>query len=219
MRIFSLSVLALICVASSAFAAPLRGVYLETRTCQVYTGPCFANAETGIAGRDAIMAWKIDSGEYEGQDLSGLQVVVVIRSSETLGFQGIEGAGDVKSVVLVDDQASDKQREALVQFAKQHAGRAGEAVARVESQPITMSLDIVELRGELQAGKVVTLKTRQARRGDCICSNESAYYPPLAEVENFVPSVTIEGQFKGRGLGTRWSTPGDRSSYMATFAY
>ena len=72
---------------------------------------------------------------------------------------------------------------------------------------------------KLSAGKEVELKTRQARRGDCICSNEAAYYPPLAAVEHFVPGVTLEGKFKGRSLGTRWSTPGDRSSYMGTFAY
>ena len=42
-------------------------------------------------------------------------------------------------------------------------------------------------------GEFARLKTRKARHGDCICSNESAYYPPLTKLKGFVPGVTIEG--------------------------
>jgi len=119
----------------------------------------------------------------------------------------------------VDNRANVAQREALVRFARTHAGRAGKDIVRIDAVSIDMKLDLSTLRGEVVAGTQVTLKTRKARPEDCICSNESAYYPPLARVENFVPGVTIEGRFNGRGLGTRWSTPGDRSSYMATFDY
>ena len=165
------------------------------------------------------MAWKIEEGEFEDVNLEGLQVVVVIRSEKTLGFQGIRKAGEVRSVIYLDEQASESQQKALLNFAKKHIGAAAQEIARVEVTPISMKLDVVSLRGELAAGKAVELKTRKAGRGDCICSNEAAYYPPLAEVENFAPGVTLEGRFSGRGLGTRWSTPGDRSSYMGTFAY
>ena len=219
-RICAVTLVAL--TASMGWAASkdeIRGVYMETRTCQVYTGPCFANAEVGIAGRDAIMAWNIESGQFNGQDLSGLKAVVVVRSEKTLGFNGLRKVGQVRSVVYVDSKADPAQREALLTFAKKHAGPAGHSVVRVETAPISMSLDIGELKGELVAGKSVEVKTRQARRGDCICSNEAAYYPPLAKLQHFVPGVTIEGRFSGKGLGTRWSTPGDRSSYMGTFAY
>ncbi len=217
-------VLSVLLTAPLASAGTLQGIYMETRTCQVYTGPCFANAEIGLAGKNAIMAWKIqqgsmDCGDQGDVDLAGLSVVLVTRASETLAFRGVDDPRTLKSVILVDERASSVQREALIQFARHHAGRAGKVIARIDSVAIDMKLDLLELRGELSAGTQVTLKTRKARPEDCICSNESAYYPPLASVENFVPGVTIEGQFNGRGLGTRWSTPGDRSSYMATFNY
>jgi hypothetical protein len=203
-----------------ARSSELTGVYLETRTCQVYTGPCFANAESGgLAGRDAIMAWRINDGEIEGVDLTGLSVVVVLTATDTLGFQGLDNARSAKSVILYDDQATDEQRDALLQFVKSRVPKVSAWAVRIEAKAIEMELDIVELKGTLQAGKEVTLKTRQARLGDCICTNESAYYPPLAQIENFVPGVTIEGKFSGRGLGSRWSTPGDRSAYMGTFSY
>ena len=37
-------------------AEVLKGDYLETRTCDVYTGPCFANGQVGLCGNDAMMA-------------------------------------------------------------------------------------------------------------------------------------------------------------------
>ena len=212
-------VVAVVILSSSDLRSEITGQYMESRTCQVYTGPCFANAEVGLAGKEAVMAWSIQTGTHNGVDLSGLNVVMALHTSKTLGFQGIEGAGDVKSVILVDNTAKGPRRDALIDFAKSHAGKAGSTVVRIDDAPITMSLDEYELVGKLSAGKAVKLETRKARPEDCICSNESAYYPPLAELENFAAGVTTVGEFKGRGLGTRWSTPGTRSAYLAQFAY
>lgn len=206
-------------VPSLARAAEISGHYLETRSCQVYTGPCFANAEMGITGKDAIMAWGIESGARKGVDLSGLNVVMVVRSSDTLGFRGLDDAQEIKSVVYVDERATSEQRSALVDFAKEHTGKAGQAVARVDVSPIKMSLDMGDLVGRLEAGKAVKVVTRKAREGDCICRNEVEYYPPLTKLKNFAAGVTVEGEFNGRGLASRWSTPESRSAYVATFAY
>ena len=197
----------------------LFGTYMEARTCQVYTGPCFANGEMGLTGNDAIMAWAIDKGTHNGVKLDGLKVILVINAEKTLGHYGIEDAGKVKSVILVDEKASDAQHEALVQLACEKAGKAGDNVVRVDRSPIDMELNRSELTANLQAGKKVKLVTRKARKGDCICSNESAFYPPLAQVSNFVPGVAIDGAFKGRGLGSTWTIPGSRSAYMGLFEY
>ncbi|MDX1946844.1 MAG: DUF1326 domain-containing protein [Pirellulaceae bacterium] len=216
---FLLPAVALLFAPALLHAEQVSGTYLETRTCQVYTGPCFANAETGMAGREAVMAWNIEAGTQGKVDLSGLSVVVVLQASDTLGHQGIDDARRVRSTIIVDDKASDAQRAALVDFAKQHAGKAGSAVVRVDAAPIQMSLDTHELKGNLAAGQIVKLTTRKAKATDCICTNEVAYYPPLAKVDQFAAGVSIEAEYKGRGLGTTWSTPNSRSAYMGTFQY
>jgi hypothetical protein len=204
--------------AQPAFAE-LSGHYIEARTCQVYTGPCFANGEVGLAGKDAVMAWNIQKGDHDGINLGGLSVVVLLRADRTLGFQGIKDAKTLRSTIIVDQRADSRQRRALIDFAKRNTGQAADTVARVSYAPIEMSLDTATLSGRLLAGKSVELTTRKARKGDCICSNESAYYPPLATVENFAPGVTITGNVKARGLGTTWSIPQSRTAYMATFTY
>jgi len=209
----------LVLAGRSLVAEEVTGTYLETRTCQVYTGPCFANAETALAGKDAVMAWNIEEGKHAGVNLAGLSVVVCMTGSDTLGFGGVNDPKSLKSTVIVDDKATPEQREALISFAKEHAGRAGKEVVRIDDAKIAMSLDLSTLSGNLQAGKMVKLSTRKARATDCICTNEVAYYPPLAKLQSFAAGVSIEAEYKGRGLGTTWSTPNSRSAYMATFVY
>jgi len=206
-------------VLPAAAADSVTGTYLESRTCQVYTGPCFANAETALAGREALMAWNIESGKHNNVDLAGLSVVVAVRGNDTLAYQGVDDPKELKSAIIVDAKASAAQKEALVAFAKEHAGRAGREVVRVDAVPITMSMDSVELKGELQAGEIAKLTTRKARPGDCICSNEVQFYPPLAKINRFAAGVAIEAEFKGHGLGATWSTPESRSVYMGEFHY
>lgn len=215
-----LSLVAVVALAMPAAAADqISGTYLESRTCQVYTGPCFANAETALAGRDAVMAWNIESGKKNNVDLKGLSVVMVVSGNDTLAYQGVEDPTQLKSAIIVDSKASAEQRDALISFVKEHTGRAGKEVVRVDAVPITMSLDTAQLKGNLQAGDLVKLSTRKARPGDCICSNEVAFYPPLARVDRFAPGVSIEAEYKGRALGATWSTPESRSSYMGEFVY
>jgi nucleotide-binding universal stress UspA family protein len=212
--------LALVALAVPAAAADsLSGTYLESRTCQVYTGPCFANAETALAGREAVMAWNIDAGKKDNVDLAGLSVVMVVRGNDTLAYGGVADPKELKSAIIVDAKATAEQREALVAFAKEHAGRAGKEVVRVDAAPIAMSFDSAELRGVLQAGDIVKLTTRRARPGDCICSNEVQFYPPLAQIDRFAAGVAIEAEYKGKALGATWSTPESRSAYMGEFSY
>ena len=123
------------------------------------------------------------------------------------------------AVLLPAQIALVRGGRALLDFAKRQTGQAGRSVARVLYSPIEMSLDTLELAGRVQAGSSVKLLTRKARKGDCICSNESAYYPPLARVEFFAPGITIDGEVSAGPLGSRWSIPDSRSAYMATFQY
>lgn len=210
--------LCLICC-SIVGADPLSGDYVEARTCQIYTGPCFANGEVGLAGKDAIMTWQFKKGAFASTDLAGLAVAVVVKASDTLGFNGLDDAQSTKAVVIVDSAADSSQTDALRQFALSQTGIRNQDVAAVHRAKIEMHLDLAKLTAELNVGEYAHLMTRQARPGDCICSNESAYYPPLAKLKGFVPGVTIDGEVSARRLGTRWSIPDSRTAYMGTFEF
>ncbi len=203
-----------------AFAeSPLRGKYVEARTCQVYTGPCFANGEVGSTGKDAIMTWKIEKGELAGVPLAGLGVAVVVKSSHTLGFNGLRDAQTANALLIIDEQASADQAAALKSFALSQTGLLEDQLAGTHSASFEMQFDVGQLTASVKVGDFARLETRKARPGDCICSNESAYYPPLTGLQGFVPGVTVDGEVKARRLGTRWSIPNSRTAYLGTFEY
>jgi hypothetical protein len=215
--------LALVVACAPAFvmAGQISGDYLEIRTCDVYTGPCFANAEVALAGREALLAWNIEKGEHNGVNLAGLRSVLSVAANDTLGFGGglVINPDKIRSVILVDARATPQQRDALVDFVKTRAGKVAGDVVRVDSLPIEMELDHINMVGKLKAGSEVEILTRKLNSKDCVCTNEVTFYPPLSKVDNSAPAYTVDGRFDGAGLNVRWSAPKSRSAFLATFAY
>src|SRR5713226_8324638 len=128
-----LTMIALLLCALPAFSAEITGQYVEARTCDVYTGPCFANADTGLTGRNAVMAWKIDKGTVGSTKLDGLSVVAVIAARDTLGQKQVLAG---KSVVIVDRKADAAQKKALLDLIQKQAGDLLGDVVSVESSAI-----------------------------------------------------------------------------------
>src|SRR6185503_11263041 len=111
--------------AASALAVSqpaITGDYLEVRSCDIYTGPCFANAEMGLTGKEAIMVWSIKEGSWQGTSLDGLSVIAVVRTDATLGNLKYEPRA-AKAVLILDEKASPSQQEALKGFARSMAGK------------------------------------------------------------------------------------------------
>ena len=94
--------------ATAAFALTqpsISGDYLEVRSCDIYTGPCFANAEMGLTGKETIMVWSVKQGSWEGASLDGLSVIAVLRTDATLGNVKYEPRSG-KAVLIVDEKAN-----------------------------------------------------------------------------------------------------------------
>ena len=211
--------LAMLGAASTGIAAEISGEYLEARTCDVYTGPCFANGEIGIAGKEAVMAWKVDEGKWAGEDLCGLGVALIIKANDTLGIGGTFNVKPdvIKGVIVVDEKASEKQKQALVKFVKASAPELAKDVVKVESAQITLTNDHLAGKGVFSAGKLAKIETRKLAKGDCICTNEAVFYPPLNKVDNAHPAYTLNMTYEGQGLDLTWTTINKRSAFMGTF--
>jgi hypothetical protein len=215
-----LALCAVLAFASGASAHGIKGNYLEARTCDVYTGPCFANSEFGLTGDQALLAWKVESGSFNGVNLDGMSVVAAIKAGNTLGDE-FTNPYPAKAVLIVDSRATESQRTALVAFAKEMGGRLTETVARVESAPIELEVGCCEAKGcaRLVAGKLAMIQTRCPNEQDHVCGNEWVYYQPLTKLnKDFIPAVTVNHEFKGTGLGGTWSSPNKRSAFIGTFS-
>lgn len=194
----------------------LRGKYVEARTCDVWTGPCFANADFNLTGKHAVMAWRVDEGRFNDVNLDGLGVVAVVAANNTLG---LEQTGPAKAVLIVDRRANAQQREALIQLAKRQAGKLLANVVAVQNADV--DLNACECKAdacyELKAGGAV-VKTRCLDDDhDKACGNESAYYPPLARGVDARPAGVVEHIYRGKGFTETWSDFGRRGAYIGSF--
>jgi hypothetical protein len=149
MRTFQLLALGtfLVLAVSPSFAKEVSGEYIEARTCDVYTGPCFANGEVGIS---SVKGW---TPRIVGRKLAAIS----LKSDHLAGV------------------------------------------------------------GEFEVKDLVRLQTRQLSRRDCVCSNESVIYPPLASVENSQAVFTRRVSYTGNAGGGQWNSINRRSAFLATF--
>ncbi len=212
---FALAVL-LVPVAVSANGG-IRGDYLEIRTSDVYTGPCFANAEVNLTGREAVIAWKVREGSWQGVNLTGLTVVAVVKAKSTLG-DPYANPYPVRSVIIVDAKAEPQQEKALVDFARSAGGELLADVVKVRKATIETDFSGEDGYASVKAGEIVDLKTRALNEKDHLCGNEIVYYPPLTEVSNAIPAYTLAHAFRGDELNSTWSCPLKRSAFIAEFA-
>lgn len=214
-----LTVTALVLSTSLASAAKITGEYLEARTCNVYTGPCFANAEMDLCGKEALMAWKVDEGSWNDVKLDGLGVALIVQSQGTLGYDGVfpMKAGKVNSVILVDDEATKYQRDALVAFVKDSAKDLTQNVLKVNSVPMSLKNDHIDMVGTFKAGGLAEIRTRKLRKTDCVCTNEVVYYKPLTKVDNASAAYSLKLSYQGKGLDSRFTNREIRSAFLATF--
>jgi hypothetical protein len=211
---------ALLLAAGPLFAAgQIEGEYLEARSCDVYTGPCFANAETDLAGKEAVMAWRVESGGWNDVDLSGLSVAVVANSERTMGDTGVfkMKAGHIRSVILIDDKATQEQQEALVAFAKHSADDFTKDIAEVKLVPMSLENDHLSGKAQFRAGELAKIETRGLKKGDCVCTNEIVHYQPLTKIENASPAYARTVSYTGDGLDAKFVTNGKRSAFLGTF--
>ena len=215
-RCLTCAALALLALTTSASAAGLTGRYVEARTCDVWTGPCFANAESNLTGKHAVLGWMVDKGSFDGVSLDGLGIVAVVEASDTLG---LKQTGPAKAVLIVDKAATNAQREALIKLARTQGGDLLKNVVAVTRDEVKLEICECENGGcaKLHAG-AARIETRCLdEKHDKVCGNESAYYPPLASNVKVRAALALENCFTGKGLGETWNDTGRRSAYLGSF--
>jgi len=211
-------------ISASAFGAgfpvadKVQGNYVEARTADVYTGPCFANSEVGLTGELAVLGWKITKGSWSGVNLDGLSIVGVVKAKSTLGDIHTE-SNPAKSILIVDQSATGEQSDALQAYAKHMGGNLFADVVRVEISPITLEFagnNPHSMAATLTAGNLAKIQTRALSEGDQICHNEMTWYSPLTELNHAMPAYALANSFSGTGLNTTWSSPDKRSAFVGT---
>jgi hypothetical protein len=194
----------------------VTGEYVEARTAEVFTGGCIMSSEAETIGKQAVLAWKVDHGTFNGVSLDGLSVVAAVAGDRNLGIQEIGGArANVRSAVFVDQRANGAQQLALVAMATELSKGTVGHIVQVTPAPIQFT----------DQGQLVQVSTNQV----ALAVNKVMTHDPTCGAQQwfhaFVPSaqatlgVAEQNAFSGSTLGTKWSDPNKRSAFFGTFAY
>ena len=207
-------------VAGLSAAAPgggtLSGTYVEARTSEIFAGACVINGEAATTGREALLAWKIDRGQFNGVQLDGLAVVAAVSGDTNLSIREIGGeAASTRSAVFPDVRATAAQRQALVAMAKTLSKGVISDVIEVTPTAIEFVDDGHRV---LVATKATRLTVEKHLNHDASCGNKQ-WFSPLSTVHHADMGTTLENAYSGATLGTKWSDPDKRSSFFGVFSY
>jgi hypothetical protein len=201
---------------AAADKTTVTGEYVEARTAEVFTGGCIMGSEAHTTGNEAILAWKVDRGAFNGVSLEGLSVVAAVVGDKNLGIWELGGdRATTRSAVMVDERANPAQRMALVAMAHELSkGVVGEIV-RVTPAPIKFA----DFGSEIQVTtEDVALSVNKHMPHDPGCG-AMQWFHPLSSVEQAEIGLADQHSFTGPGLGAKWSAPNRRSAFFGTFAY
>ena len=199
-----------------AGGARLTGEYIEARTAEIFTGGCIMGSEAETVGKQAVLAWKVARGSFNGVSLDGLSVVAAVAGDKNLGIQEIGGGkANVRSEVFVDARANSAQQLALVAMASELSKGTVSNIVQVTAAPIEFA----------DEGGIISVSTNQVELSVDKMMPHDPTCGAMQWFHAFVPSaqatmgVAIENAFSGSSLGTKWSDPNKRSAFFGTFTY
>ena len=196
---------------SQAENVSLRGDYVEVRTASVFAGACHFNGEVVTTGRDAMMAWNVTSGKWQGVDLTGVRVMAIVSADVNLS----EGNAARRSEIIIDSQVSGTQALAMVNALKEKYAAALGTVVEVRSAPIKFERN----------GRTYAVATNdaaidvEAMPNDLCCKMPNlVWYTPFVGLENRKVGYTTKALYSGRVVGEPWSRSGENSAFYGNFS-
>lgn len=179
---------------------PVTGQYLEDRSSRVYGCPCEWSSEYSSGGREAVLAWRIESGEYEGESLAGLRLAAVLAGEFTLSV----ATSPRRSALFVDADAPAVQRRAGVDWLRSQYAEILGHVLGVDEVPIQFKLDADS--ATLRVGDILDLEMRRANLLEDTQSWASLLYDPLTKLTSSTLGTTTNTQYNGSAdLAMRWT--------------
>lgn len=196
---------------SAPDAAAPTGAYVEARTASVFAGACHYNGELVTAGREALCAWSLEGGSWNGVDLSGVGIVALVASDANL----VQADAARRSVVHVDAALAPEKAAAAVRWlAATRADLLGTIVeVRADALSIAIGADSYRVCAPGQFELVgATLPDRA-----CCAMPQNVWYRPFERLEK--PLVGLDASFTvcAPALDRAWSRPDENAAFTGRF--
>ena len=197
---------------SQADTSFVRGDYVEVRTASVFAGACHYNGELTTAGRDALMAWNVRSGEWRGVDLAGVRIFAIVSAEANLA----ENNAARSSAIIIGENASDAQSRAMLEALKnKYAATLGKIIS-VRRGPL--SFEHNERSYKVTAGDFASINIEAMPDDLCCKMPQLVWYSPLVPLENRKVGYTTKALYAGDAVCDPWQRNGENSAFYGSFA-
>lgn len=216
MKLLATGLLTLVWVAAQAKGQDLGtivGDYVEARSGHVYTCGCLYSGEMVTAGKEAILVWRIASGDYQGTPLAGIKVAAVVVGKTNLGADGAPR----RTALYLDGAASDAQQQAvLALWQREYSPVLGE-IASAHRAPISF-----ERQGEMvmiSIPGIARLQVRKAHLPEDAHPGSSLWYRPFAPLRDSALATALHYEYWGTDFQRQWrEMMPSISGYVGSFA-
>jgi Protein of unknown function (DUF1326) len=201
-----------VALTSRAESTSITGDYVEVRTASVFAGACHYNGEVTTTGRDALMAWNVTSGSWDGVDLKGMRAIAIVSADDNLS----NAQAGRRSELIIDKAASHAQAVAILSAIKSRYAEALGEIISVRSAPIEFK----------HSGKTYEVNSSEAAidveamPNDLCCRMPNlVWYSPLVPVGQRKVGYTIKALYAGHTVGDTWERAGENSAFYGNFAF
>jgi hypothetical protein len=179
-------------------APAVSGDYVEARSNEVYTCGCLFSGQMTTAGREAILAWRITRGVYEGTPLAGVKVAAVVVGDANLSAYD----GRRRTALYLDESATDAQLQAIVALWQREYSQALGKIATVHRAPISFTQQGDAVR--LSIPNLVEVQARKARLPEDAHPGSSLWYQPFVPLRSSSLATALNYEYSGLDFQHQW---------------
>ena len=195
---------------SRAENVSMRGDYVEVRTASVFAGACHFNGEVTTAGREAMMAWNVTSGKWQGVDLAGVKVMAIVSSDSNLSDKDAARQSEI-----VIDSPSRQQSLAMLNAIKEKYAASLGNIVKVRNATISF---VREGKTYAVAADDATINVEAMPNDLCCKMPNLVWYTPMVGLENRKVGYTTNANYTGNTVSEQWSRSGENSAFYGSFS-
>ena len=216
-RLWLVLLVGVTCAGAAAFSSQaenpaVKGDYVEVRTASVFAGACHYNGEVTTTGHEALMAWNVTSGKWNGVDLTGVRAIAVVSADDNLS----NTQAGRRAELIMDQSATHDQSVAMLAAIKSR-------YADTLGQIVSVRTALINFKHKGKTYEVSSAEAAinvEAMPNDLCCRMPNlVWYSPLVSLGNRKVGYTVKALYTGHTVGDKWERAGENSAFYGNFAF
>lgn len=191
----------------------VKGDYVEVRTASVFAGACHYNGELTTSGRDALIAWNVKSGKWQGVELAGVRAIAIVSATENLA----DSNASRESEIIIGEDSSDAQSRAILNALRNRYATTLGKIISVRRGPLSFQHEGKAY--SVRANRFASIEVEAMPDDLCCKMPQLVWYSPLFPIENRKVGYTTKASFEGGSVGDPWQRSGENSAFYGSFVF